>query len=1261
VASAPQRDEAWAAVVKGILEIARPPAASASPAAADKPAAPVKPAAPTEPATPATPPPERSHAAPPTFGPVPSAPSVTGRTEPSGAHLSAGNLPRSLQASPIFLVIPGLKSMGGPEGRAALETLHRVLRENLLEGPAAVAGLRVLSSLTGAIVIVPDDANEEAVRLFEGFAPRIAAAGVALRAGITHGTVELIQDADGTQNAIGECLNRAARVATAKNNPGLFVELSYADKAAEVLSRKHWLHPARRKGAEAQGKREEKFACFAPPDGAIAILSESTIEPPSGVPPFFNTLLLAYDLPSFSEGDARNLASRFRTIVEEIQRLIGDGTLRATRLLFSPGGDGGVLAIEGAHASQAHRIAEELEMRLDVASWSKASDTAARARIGLHYGRVLLYENAEKITRPTGPALFDADALAGDDAARNHDSIVFSEPLIQVASHGSRKYQAQEFEKIDDLASAQGHPIRRYVRRGSARPQEPKPPAPEPSKPPAPAPAPSPGRVAPAPEHISIGRLPAGGKHFLGREAELGRLDAAWADDGTRVVSIVAMGGAGKSALVDAWLQRLQKDGWRGAERVFGWSFFSQGSSNVASGDTFIAAALEWFGDEDPSAGSAWEKGERLARLVKKHRTLLVLDGLEPLQAPPGPGEGKLRDQGVAALVRELSASGRGLCVISTRLAVDDLAAREAGAAPRIELERLSDEDGARLLEALGVRGSKGEREEAAREMKGHALALTLLGSYLADACGGEVRRRKEIGPLEEDARHGEHAKRVMDAYVRWFGDGPEVAVLKLLGLFDRPADEGCLRALRAEPAIPGLTEPLAGMSELRWNQTVAKLRRAHLVAEALPGEPGTLDAHPLVREHFGARLRAQAPEAWRAGHGRLFEHLQRVAPPLPEDTVAMAPLYAAVVHGCHAERRQEALDEVFWKRVDRGEEFFSSAKLGAFGAELGMLAAFFDPPWRHVAPGLTDAAGAFVLSGAGFALRALGRLDEAAEPMQLGLEKAIAQEDWKNAAAVAGNLSELHLARGAVDAAIASARQAVALAGRSGDAFQRIVGRTTLADSLHHAGQIDEARALFEEAEALQKSRQPTYPLLYSVQGFQFCDLLLDEGQIEDVLDRAGQALEVATHNRWLLDIALDHLSLGRARLLLALRDGTKNFAAARTEIDEAVCGLRQAGAQEFLLRGLLARAELHLAAADLDAAQRDLDEAFAIATRGGMRLFETDAHLGFTRLALARADPATARTHLAAAKALLQRTGYHRRDRDLAELEARLAPSAG
>lgn len=82
-------------------------------------------------------------------------------------------------------------------------------------------------------------------------------------------------------------------------------------------------------------------------------------------------------------------------------------------------------------------------------------------------------------------------------------------------------------------------------------------------------------------------------ERLVGRDAELARLDAAWSDGKTNILSLVAEGGAGKSALVNEWLTRLQADGYRGADCVLGWSFFSQGSKERATAaDEFLNWAL---------------------------------------------------------------------------------------------------------------------------------------------------------------------------------------------------------------------------------------------------------------------------------------------------------------------------------------------------------------------------------------------------------------------------------------------------------------------------------------------------------------------------------------------------------------------------------------------------------------------------------------------------------------------------------------------
>src|SRR6516162_2307897 len=103
-----------------------------------------------------------------------------------------------------------------------------------------------------------------------------------------------------------------------------------------------------------------------------------------------------------------------------------------------------------------------------------------------------------------------------------------------------------------------------------------------------------------------------------------------------------------------------------------------------------------------------------------------------------------------------------------------------------------------------------------------------LLRSYLTDAFDGDIRFRKEVSArLVHDVRQGAHARKVMESYQTWFGEGPELSALRMLGLFDRPADERALGTLMKAPAIPDLTESLADLSRTELRTVFARLRRA--------------------------------------------------------------------------------------------------------------------------------------------------------------------------------------------------------------------------------------------------------------------------------------------------------------------------------------------------------------------------------------------------------------------------------------------------
>lgn len=768
-------------------------------------------------------------------------------------------------------------------------------------------------------------------------------------------------------------------------------------------------------------------------------------------------------------------------------------------------------------------------------------------------------------------------------------------------------------------------------------------------------------------EQISTYKMPTTGEFLLGRETELNTLDEAWDDDHTHIMILAAWGGVGKTALVNRWLNHMEKDNYRGAKRVYAWSFYSQGAEEgkQASADEFMQETLGWFGDEDPTAGSVVEKGRRLARLLRKEKTLLILDGLEPLQYPPGQVhglDGKLKDQGMRAFLRELAGGFIGLCIVTTREKLTDLADKKNFTVKELELEHLSHECGAELLKHLGVKGREKEILKAAAEYDGHALALTLLGQYIKSSYQGDICKRDRIPRLTKERIKGGHARRVMEAYEKWFGESAEKDILYIMGLFDRPVDIGAIEALKRGRAIKGVTKKLKKLSEEDWNNALVNLRSAKLLARENPQKRDVLDCHPLVREHFGEKLKEKTLAGWRECHRRLYHYFKALPrKELPDTLQEMEPLFAAVAHGCRAGLYQEALYDVYYKRIQRDSRVnYCCNQLGAFGADLATLSNFFEVPWSQPAAQLKEEAKATILSWAAFRLRALGRLREAIQPMKAGLEMNIKEENWLHAAMNASNLSELMLTLGEVGEAVEYGSRSVTHADRTDDWGVKMMFRTAHADALHQSGQLEQAGALFREAEALQRERQPKFPFLYSLQGFRFCDLLLGRAADQEVRERAEKALEIVLNgSRNLLDIALSKLALGRAWMMAAEKEGTRDFHRAAAYLDRAVEGLRESGNQDDLPRGLLARAACSRLQGLFSRAREDLQEAKEIAEQGDIKLHLVDYHLEAGRLCLAENQPHEAKEHVKTAARMIKDTGYHRRDEEVEKLIGRALKS--
>ncbi len=536
-----------------------------------------------------------------------------------------------------------------------------------------------------------------------------------------------------------------------------------------------------------------------------------------------------------------------------------------------------------------------------------------------------------------------------------------------------------------------------------------------------------------------------------------------------------------------------------------------------------------------------------------------------------------------------------------------------------------------------------------------------------------------------------------MEAYSEeWLAGEPVLrAIMYLVGLFDRPASAGCILALRGKPAIDGLTDVVVDLGDDAWRAAIGRLRDVRLIDPEDPAAPDALDAHPLVREWFGERLKQLNEAAWKAAHGRLYDYLRDStkegdAPSLE----GIMPLYQAVAHGCRAGRHKEALHEIYVERIcrrrhDQSVGDYAGGRLGALGSNLAAMSWFFDKPYEIPAATLTLLDRSWVLNEAAFGLRAQARFADALPAMRAAVRIYLEAERWSSAGIAASNLSDVELLTGEVAVAVETAEQSVAYGDRGAKEFDMIARRATYAYALDAAGKFDDAERLFTDAEQRQKDFQAKFPLLYSVRGYRYCDLLLSKRDWVAVRDRATKILEWESDEDSLLDRALPRLAIGRADLGVMLggvapqqHDMARDAASAlRVRFDEVVNALLAAGTSHYVPRGLLARSAFRRSIGDWDDAAQDLDEIAEIAEQGPMRLFLCDIALERTRLAFAKIEAfaplngliddsppkpaapgaaaaarltAEATEQLTIASDYIQTCGYHRRDEELAELEA-------
>jgi WD40 repeat protein/transcriptional regulator with XRE-family HTH domain len=340
--------------------------------------------------------------------------------------------------------------------------------------------------------------------------------------------------------------------------------------------------------------------------------------------------------------------------------------------------------------------------------------------------------------------------------------------------------------------------------------------------------------------------------HFYGREREVAQLTEWVTRERCRVVSVLGLGGIGKSALVVSLMHQVaphfQVVLWRSLR-------------DAPTCEELLADCLRVLAPE-PLADLPVGLEARLRRFLnhlRDERALLVLDNLEVLLAE-GEGTGRMRAgyEGYARLLRDVAQTEHQSCLLLTsREKPSELEDLEGSRAPvrSLRLAGLDASASEQLLAEKDVAGTTPERTRLIAVYAGNPLAIKIVAQTIVELFGGEIAPFLEQGEVVFSS-----VRTLLDEqFARISAD--EQTVLLWLAILREPVS--------IEEVLAALATPLSRAQVL---DAVEALRRRSLIERGQ--HRGSFTLQSVVLEYAAARLIDEAASEIDEGRlSRLIEH----------------------------------------------------------------------------------------------------------------------------------------------------------------------------------------------------------------------------------------------------------------------------------------------------------------------------------------------------------------------------------------------------
>lgn len=717
-----------------------------------------------------------------------------------------------------------------------------------------------------------------------------------------------------------------------------------------------------------------------------------------------------------------------------------------------------------------------------------------------------------------------------------------------------------------------------------------------------------------------------------------------------RILSFVAFGGMGKSAITWKWFQDIAPNEMHPLAGRLWWSFYE----SDATFENFIIRALAYVNhhsQEEIRKIPLPEREEQLLSILDREPYLLVFDGLERLliayarmdaarladdnldeetansvagalglpesAAQTFTGQHlqrKTADPSIGKFLRKLSTIHASRILISTRLYPAELQAetgKERPGCKALFLEDLSDDDAWSLWHTFGIIGSRETLRPIFQTFKNHPLLIQVLAGEIAhdrrnpgnfDAWRKTHPDFKPFRlPLVQVKSHVLHfALRGLDETARKVLS--TIAAFRMSTTYDTLVAifVGKDKACRSEDNLIAILNDLEDRGLLGWDRSANRY-----------------DLHPIVRGVIWYLLGNQTQ------HG-IYETLNRHFESLPnkiddwwkveslEDLTPAIELYNTLIG---LGKYDEAQDQYFHRLGDA-----LLFRLSANRQNIELLKMLF-PDGLAQLPRLSDPhSQAYILNSLAVSFNASGQPGQAAALYRRDLEILEKMDAQESKGPALRNLSNALRFSGLVYDSEFFARQALRIARQASDLKAE-------ADSLYFLGVTLAARGnSAESAQALRQSfelaQQGTAYQPYDYQAI--CALWLREFRDAEWL--ANQAKAFCNERRYERGIIRAVRLHGEATL------GLNNLMKANEDLPYALSRARAVNLVEEELPALIGLAELRWREGDLKTARQLLDEVWELAERGPYKLFYADA---FNVLAHIERD---AGTHAEAVKAAMR-----------------------